>query len=59
MSTFNELLHAFKEACDEKDKEIERLNNKIAFFERQYTTIRNGFLKGRYEELKCYFGEDK
>jgi hypothetical protein len=59
MSTFNELLHAFKEACDEKDREIERLNDRIAGLENQYKTIRNGFLKGHYEQLKWYFGEDK
>ena len=58
MSTFNDLLHSLKEFCDEKDEEIKRLNNRIGGLENQYKSIRSAFLKGHYEQLKWYFGND-
>ena len=55
MSTFNELLHALKEVCDEKDKRIEFLEGRIEGLNKQYSLIRKRFLDGDYETLKNYF----
>ena len=43
MSTFNELLHALKEVCDEKDKKIEFLEGRIEGLNKQYSLIREKF----------------
>jgi len=55
MSTFNELLHALKEICDEKDKRIEFLEGRIEGLNKQYSLIREKFLNGDYETLRNYF----
>jgi len=55
MSTFNELLHALKEVCDEKDKRIEFLEGRIEGLNKQYSLIRKKFLDEDYETLKNYF----
>lgn len=55
MSTFNELLHALKEVCDEKDKRIEFLEGRIEGLNIQYESIRKKFLNGDYETLRNYF----
>lgn len=55
MSTFNELLHALKEVCDEKDKRIEFLEGRIEGLNKQYSLIRKRFLDEDYETLRNYF----
>ena len=55
MSTFNELLHALKEVCDEKDKRIEFLEGRIKGLNKQYESIRKRFLEKDYETLENYF----
>ena len=58
MSTFNDLLHSVKEFCDDKDMEIKHLNDRIEGLENQFKAIRKAFLRGNYEQLKWYFGND-
>lgn len=55
MSTFNEILHAVKEVCDEKDRRIEFLEGRIEGLNKQYNLIREKFLNGDYETLRNYF----
>lgn len=55
MSTFNDFIKAFREVCEEKDKEIERLNDRIDGFINEREAIRKAFLNGNYEGLKMYF----
>lgn len=55
MSTFNKILHAIKEVCDEKDRRIEFLEGRIESLNKQYNLIREKFLNGDYETLKNYF----
>lgn len=55
MSTFNELLHALKEICDEKDKSIDFLKSHIGGLNKERELIRKRFLEGDYETLRNYF----
>lgn len=55
MSMFNELLHSFKEICDEKDEEIQRLKAEIDFRTRERAIIIKRFEEGEYELLANYF----
>ena len=56
MSMFNDLLHSFKEVCDEKDEEIKRLKAELDFRTRERVTIIKRFEEGNYDLLKEYFG---
>ena len=56
MSMFNDLLHSFKEVCDEKDEEIKRLKAELDFRTRERVTIIQRFEEGNYDLLKEYFG---
>ena len=55
MSMFNDLLHSFKETCDEKDEEIKMLKNEIDFLRRERAVIIRRFEEGEYELLANYF----
>jgi len=55
MSTFNEFIRAFKEVCEEKDNEINRLQRQIDGYVNEREAIRKAFLEENYEGLKLYF----
>ena len=55
MSTFKELIEDIKVFCDEKDREIQRLQDRIDGLLMERKLIRDKFLEGNYESLKWYF----
>ena len=55
MSTFNDFIEAFKEVCDRKDEEIQKLQDRIDGLINERKSIRDAFNKGDYENLKWYF----
>ena len=59
MGTFNELIHVIKDYCDEKDKEISLLKNRIFGLETERKLLKETFLEGDYETLINYYSVEK
>lgn len=59
MGTFNELIHAIKDYCDEKDKKIGFLESRILGLEKERKLLKERFLEGDYDTLKVYYGMEK
>lgn len=59
MGTFSKLVHVIKDYCDEKDKEISLLKNRIFGLEMERKLLKEKFLEGDYETLKNYYSVEK
>lgn len=59
MGTFNELIHVIKDFCDEKDKKIAFLQNKIDLMNKERYLLKKKFIEGDYETLKIYYSVEK
>ena len=59
MGAFNELIHVIKDYCDEKDKEINLLKNRILGLETERKLLKEKFLEGDYETLINYYSIEK
>lgn len=59
MGTFNELIHVIKDYCDEKDKEIRFLKNRIFVLETERKLLKETFLEGDYKALINYYSVEK